>query len=175
MKYLINPPYIIFYNGIILSKATGSYRLLKHTPCSRGYVTTNYFGKTVRVHRVIAESFCPKKPGASHVNHIDGNKRNNHSSNLEWVTPLENSHHYVTKILKKELSGRYFGSAKNRKRRQNSFEKVFLVKTLALFVPCHASIARELGFKYESVRRIIKGKTFVTTQRDVESFWISNQ
>ncbi len=44
-------------------------------------------------HRLVAEAFCPKKEGADVVNHIDFDKTNNRSDNLEWVTQQENVQH----------------------------------------------------------------------------------
>ena len=44
------------------------------------------------VHRLVAEHFIPNDDaGKFEVDHKDGNKRNNSWTNLEWVTPKENS------------------------------------------------------------------------------------
>lgn len=48
--------------------------------CDGGQVKTCY------IHRLVAEAFVPKVPGADEVNHKDGNKMNCAAENLEWVT-----------------------------------------------------------------------------------------
>ena len=46
------------------------------------------------VHRLIMENFCPVEGMEKlQVNHIDGNKKNNHVDNLEWNTRKENDSH----------------------------------------------------------------------------------
>lgn len=52
-------------------------------------------GSTLYVHRVVAEAFLPKLKDKPEVNHIDGNRTNNHVSNLEWVDSSGNSQHAV--------------------------------------------------------------------------------
>lgn len=45
------------------------------------------------VHRLVALAYIPNDEGKAEVNHKDGNKANNHVSNLEWVTKRENHLH----------------------------------------------------------------------------------
>ena len=50
-------------------------------------------GKYFSVHRLVATAFIMNKNNHPCVNHIDGNRSNNHFLNLEWVTNQDNVNH----------------------------------------------------------------------------------
>jgi len=61
---------------------------------NNGYLKINIrAGKQGYIHRLVAEAFIPNPHNKPCVNHIDGDKKNNHPSNLEWVTYSENNKH----------------------------------------------------------------------------------
>ena len=64
----------------------------------------NGYQRTFLVHRLVALAFVPNPDGKLEVNHIDGDKRNNHFSNLEWCTRQENVDH--ARIVLKANIGR---------------------------------------------------------------------
>lgn len=72
-----------------------SNKILKHSICRNGYHTiVLYQGKkriNTSVHQLVATVYIDPKPADNYqVDHKDGNKDNNHYSNLEWVTFTEN-------------------------------------------------------------------------------------
>lgn len=56
---------------------------------------------TKQVHRIVLENFLPVDNMSNlQINHIDGDKSNNHVSNLEWATPKENTSHSINVVKK---------------------------------------------------------------------------
>jgi len=72
-------------------------RIRKPFPDRYGYLKLNLFknykASCRKPHRLVAETFIPNPENKETVNHIDGNKENNHVSNLEWSTMDENMQH----------------------------------------------------------------------------------
>lgn len=90
-----------------------NYRVLKQQINQRGYSTirikdNNKKKITLTVHKLVALAFIENLNSYNELNHQDGNKQNNHFSNLRWCTRSENIKHAWDNGL------RYF-TAKTRK------------------------------------------------------------
>lgn len=68
---------------------------------NNGYLMVTLDGKQLSVHRLVAMHFLPNPYNYSQVNHKDGNKLNNHYSNLEWCNPEQNIQHALETGLRK--------------------------------------------------------------------------
>lgn len=116
----------------------------------RGYLCLNLLIGGVRkfmaVHRVVALCYVSNPLGLPEVDHIDGNKKNNHFSNLRWVSRGENiKHSYL-------LGGRSASGEQNSRAlltEQDVHDICFLLES-----GFKASCIRDCGYPYESVRGI---------------------
>jgi len=89
--YTISKMGVIRMTGTILTPSTNKngYATVKLKWIDKGV----FIKKTKKVHRLVCEAFYPNIENKPEVNHKDLNKLNNFYRNLEWATPLENTHH----------------------------------------------------------------------------------
>lgn len=89
--------YEISISGEVINTRTG--RKLKVGSNQKGYkqvqISNGVKSKTISIHRVVWESYKGVIPKGMEINHIDGNKENNHVANLEVLTRKENMRHAV--------------------------------------------------------------------------------
>lgn len=131
-------------------------KLLKQRFRKSGYrevkLSKNGETKTKLVHQLILASFVSESNG-KHVNHIDGNKANNHISNLEWVTEAENKKHAAALGLMQHSENRHNAKLKN-------FE-VIKIRELALSGVSHAKLAKKFGVCQPSITNIVNRKSWI--------------
>lgn len=88
------PRYEVSEYGDVRTIAT---QRIRRTVLHRGYKAIILFdtGRNGSLHIawIVAAAFIGPRPKGYTVNHIDGNKRNNHYSNLEYCTVEENNAH----------------------------------------------------------------------------------
>lgn len=92
-------------DGFVISKRG---KPLKPSLNHHGYQIINLMidGRRVgmSVHSAVARTFLDGYQPGLQVNHKDGDKTNNRVSNLEWMTPLENTR-YTYEVLGYDCSG----------------------------------------------------------------------
>lgn len=95
--------YLVYRDGRIYS--VWSERFLKLKPSGLGYCQCLLGMKPTKAHVAVAHAFLGPCPPGKEVNHIDGNKSNNHFSNLEYVTRSENIKHSFDVLGRKPPPG----------------------------------------------------------------------
>lgn len=68
--------------------------------------------KTFSIHRLVAAAFIPNPDNKPCVDHIDGNRLNNHVDNLRWATHLENNNNPITLYRKRQAAKKGFLSCR---------------------------------------------------------------
>jgi len=106
-EHPIYSKYFITKEGKVFSTKSGKLKQLAISFDRRGYprvkISHNDKGQSIRIHRLVAETYLENPNNYPQVNHIDENKNNNNISNLEWVNHKQNCQHshckYTWKIL----------------------------------------------------------------------------
>lgn len=123
---------------------------LKQCNGTKGYQLVRIAGKTLKVHRLVAETYLPNPNNLPQVNHIDENKKNNCVNNLEWVTNAENINHSQAKYyLIENVSTKEVFEIKNLTRwcKENNLGRGTLQKTMG----ASSGRSHHKGFKLISI------------------------
>ena len=104
-QYLISPFGEIYslYKNKVLKQDTN------HAGYKRVCLITAKGKRNFSVHRLVAHTFIinPNPSIFTDVNHMDGDKANNHYKNLEWCTNNQNKHHASVTGLYEHGENRY--------------------------------------------------------------------
>ncbi len=94
-----NSDYMVSDHGRILSFKGKSKLIISSTITAKGYEYVPIRQKGIyvgySVHRLVATAFIPNPKRLPQVNHLDGNKLNNHVANLEWCDAYDNIMHAI--------------------------------------------------------------------------------
>lgn len=134
-------------------------RLLKQQKDKYGYLSVVLYKngkyKRCKVHRLVALAFIENLYDMTEINHIDGNKKNNNVSNLEYSTrSLNNKHAYSIGLKSPKL-----GTDNNLSK---GIEQLDLNYRLIATWSSARDIARVLNIDDSSVIKCCKGKRKTT-------------
>lgn len=166
--------YFISNTGKVKSFRRKKTLILTPGTCGKGYQFVNLY--TVnnnriigKIHRLVAIHFISNPENKPQVNHIDLNKKNNHVSNLEWVTQKENSIHAhklmphlnrginnANSLLNKELVKKIIQLHKSGKNRHEIAEIIEVNHYTVLNVILGVTWSHITGIKHTPNRKFLK-------------------
>jgi hypothetical protein len=111
--------------------------------------------RNVIISRMVAEAFIPNPNNLPQVNHIDGNKQNNHVSNLEWISNIDNQIHA-------RKTGLINNNGVNSGNSKFTEEDVIKIRNLKGILSCK-KIGDLFGVSSTTIHYIFKNKTYKNT------------
>lgn len=150
--------YTINDNGEIFSDISG--KMKTRNKGNTEYQIINFMTqegkkKTYRVHRLVMMAFKPiKDMDKLEVNHIDGDKKNNALSNLEWCSSSENQKHAFQTGLQQPRKGEKSNFSKLT---QADIDKIFELRNLGWL---QKDIASQIGCTRSNISYILNHKTW---------------
>ena len=148
MEIIDYPNYLIYDDGNIQSnssKSKGKFlsqTIMKSNGYKRVSLCNNTKPQTFTVHRLVAKHYIPNPDNLQQVDHKDGNKLNNHISNLRWVSNMDNGNMF--KSTHNPKSG-HRGISKHKQNKGWNYERTFYGKR---YRKCLKSKTNALCYKF---------------------------
>lgn len=162
---MVNEPIAVIEKGKYIVSESGrvftfrynkKYYEQKKRLHSNGYERCCIWGKDVYVHRLVAKYFVDNPRNCKEVNHKDGNKKNNHASNLEWCTRSENNRHAFQTGLRNYEELKIMARKPKIKMRKYSYE--FIRYIASIKGKSFSEIGRMFGMSHQTVADMCRRK-----------------
>ncbi len=145
-----NEDYLISNYGRVISLKWGRIKTLKPQIVEHYNLVRLSKGKNRKqeyIHRLVAIHFIDNPKNYLEINHKDGNKLNNHYSNLEWCDRQLNITHARINGLDKRIN-------------RLTIEDIENIRTLFKIGYKRAAICKRYKMSYSAICQIILGKTW---------------
>jgi hypothetical protein len=122
-----------------------------------------------KTHRLVALTYIPNPENKPQVNHINGNKSNNHISNLEWCTAKENNVHAYNIGLKNAAKGKNHYMQLRKRGKHHNAKKVKCITTNEVF-----DCLKDARIKYNTshISQACKGaRKYAGTLNNIPLLW----
>lgn len=156
-KYSVSNTGFVRSNGFFANTRGGGKRFVQPRIMKSGYNGSGYLhvgcgrNKLYRtIHRLVATAFIQNSDNLEFVNHKDGNKKNNHVSNLEWCTRQQNEDHAFATGLKNSTGS-------NNAMAKLTDDKVLFILTNYSKIP-DADICSMFNIHLATLQRIVNRK-----------------
>jgi hypothetical protein len=153
--------YVVSSEGKVANGDSG--RVLSPIDDGNGYDAVSIYidkvGAKVKVHRIVAETFIPNPMGLTTVNHINGDKKDNKVSNLEWLSHSDNMKHAWDNGLMLRGSAAPLSVLDE--------EKVLQIKQLMLIGKSNDEIAKAYGVVRGTISKIRSLETWKHVMPDI--------
>ena len=120
--------YAVTRDGQVWSYKSNKFLLPSND--GRGYLTV-WVGRTIRIHRLVAETYIPNPNNYETVDHINCNRSDNRVENLRWMTREEN----ISRARRKQI---------------------YCVELNKVF-PSQKAAANELGLDQGNISKVCRG------------------
>ena len=105
----------------------------------------------VSIHRLVAEEYIPNPNNYPIVNHLDGDKQNNHYTNLEWCTQKDNIIHSWKNGFSKPRRNEKVKMSKR-------IDQLTLEGEYITTFPSTMEIERQLGIPHSQISNVCKNR-----------------
>lgn len=159
-----------YINQGVLVKRNRSEKKLTYKVNRGGYATYHLRDASRDIeswptaHRLVATAFVPNVDNKPYINHKDGDKLNNHYSNLEWCTAQENTQHAYDNGLAKSVIYKFTKRLEDSPQTKLKNVDIPVIKQLRLDGWTYDAIAKKFGVGLSSIFKICKGQSWKTLE-----------
>lgn len=160
-----NTPYLISEDGKIFNTQKASFLIpfMKDATYLKYTLAYTFKRSPMNVHKLVATAFISNPYNLPIINHLDGNKMNNHVSNLEWTTHENNMKHAKENgLMKSKLNNKLLSKA------------VIQLSLNGDYIAEYASsqeASRKTGITHTSISHCAKGGHFKKKKNGTKVWW----